>query len=206
MDLQKRPAPDNNGASASTQRLQNAEQNDSHAKRAQRPLLAGLGPASPGASSPEAQCHKGLKLETQRGDHSSLQSPASAAKHAQRPPPQPPDPSLGGVSIQRCGQLRYHKASAGSDSTQHSSPQSPHQHAEAAAQPESVRRFGNAEQRQRQHAGESSQGIPSTSSHADSDRQGTLTLQWRVKMKECVDASPLILMQRHMVDGQLTPR
>ncbi len=152
------------------------------------------------------QRDKRLKLETQRADCSSQQSPASSAGRAQRPPPQPPDPSLGGVSIQRCGQLRYHKASTSSGSSQHSSPQSLFLHAEPATRPDSVHGSGNAEQQQCQHGVEPSQGVYSAKSHEGTDRQGTLKLQWRVKMKKCVDASPLILMQRHVVDGQLTAR
>ena len=188
--LQKRPSPDNNGASASMQ----------------RPLLAGLGPSPAAASLPEVQSDKRLKLKTQHADCSSRQSPASSAQRAQRPPPQPPDPSLGGVSIQRCGQLRYHKASTSSASGQHSSPQSSNQPTEAATRPEAVHGSVNIEQQHCQHAGEPSQGITSASSHVGVESQKTLKLQWRVKMKECVDASPLILMQRHVVDGQLTTR
>ncbi len=201
--LQKRPSPNNNGASAS---MQDAEQPDGPAKGAQRPQLAGLSPSSAAASSPEARREKRLRLEVQHADCNSQQPPASAAKRAERPPPQPPDPGLGGVSIQRCGQLRYHTTSASSDSRQHSSPPSLHQPAEAATRPEAVQGSRSAEQQQSQHTGEPSQDVPSASSRVGADRQRKLTLQWRVKMKECVDASPLILVQRHVVDGKVTTR
>ena len=154
---------------------------------------------------PKPKRDKRLKLEPQHADCSSQHLPSSAAN-----PPQcmvqPPNPALGGVVIQRCGQLSYHSASASTDSGQQATPHFPPQHPKIASRPQCVRESANAEPVQSQHAGEPSQGGPSAGHCEGAGRQRKLALLWRVKMNECVDASPLVLMQRQLIEGKVTNR
>ena len=125
------------------------------------------------------------------------------AKHAEGVH-QPPEPALGGIVIQRCGQLSHHRASASNDSGQRTMPHAVH--AETARQPHRLHEPANAEPVQRQRTGEPSLDGPAAGCCEGKDMQRRLVLLWRVKMKDCVDASPVVLMQRHVVAGKVTMR
>ena len=183
---------------------QHGEQTVRSRHRAKRPHLAGADPSPADADANESHRYKSLRLDPEHTDNSSQQLSAPAAKQAQHWL-QPPDPGLGGIVIQRCGQLNYHRASSADRAIQqqdvpHCSPQ------RAAEAPEpGGRRFSeSAEQPLHQCPGCASQ-CGSSAGHDvldGADGQRRLKMVWRVKMRECVDASAVVLMQRHIIEGK----
>ena len=75
--------------------------------------------------------------------------------------------------------------------------------AETARQPHCL---ANAEPVQCQYSRQPSQDGPAAGCCESRDMQRKLVMLWRVKMSDCVDASPVVLMQRHVVAGKVTMR
>ena len=205
------------GTSASGCSLQHVKEAHSSAKRAKRPLWRlPLRYAALGTEPPEAkESHD--EVGAKSAENPRQQSQASSAEHAQQAL-QPPDPSLGGVAIQRCGQLSFHTASAPPDhasATQASRPcqesnethrQAAQEYPSEAVSSWSAHRLGESGQPVCQHAGESSSDGHSAGQQEAFNRPKKLALQWRVKLRDCVDAAPQILLQRRLHEGALTMR
>jgi hypothetical protein len=146
-----------------------------------------------------------------------LNAPAQCAQQAVCQP----DPALGGISI-RCGaQLTCHRPSVsfgytlpasrphhdpGNDRAQHERPDSSSDGpAEAGPSPGAL----SAESSQLpdgHHAGNLRKADPTNSKRKAASRQGALNLVWRVKLRECVDASPVVLLQRKVLGSELSTR
>lgn len=132
-----------------------------------------------------------------------------------------PDPALGGISI-RCGaQLTCHRPSVsfgyslpasrphhdpGNDRAQHkrlnTSSDSPAEAglSQVALASESPQLPDN------HHEGNLRKAVPTNSEREAASRQGALNLVWRVKLRECVDASPVVLLQRKILGSELSTR
>lgn len=173
-----------------------------------RRLLSGLAPEAAAAG------HTSL-LETAVYplDHS-----AQSAQH----PGQPPNPALGGIAIRCCGQLSFHRPPSPSEhlsSTQdqiagsHGHPARPKipESAPSAAQGEAenseVGHEKSADTPPRmEQAGHFSRGGPKGGEPEGEGLRERLALVWRVKLKECVDASPVVLLQRMRLEGETSMR
>lgn len=153
---------------------------------------------------------------------------ASLPESAQRPAGgkaqqkgEPPDPSLGGIVIQSGGRVSFHKAARGNTESlswarpDHSSAQHPGHDlpscrlAEATGQaPLNARRHNEDGLTQAKAWGETASGRGSRSqgSQAAAGSQGKLALAWRVRLKGCVDASPVILLQPKVQGRGTAPR
>ena len=132
-----------------------------------------------------------------------------------------PDPALGGISI-RCGaQLTCHRPSVSfghllRDSRLHQDPGNVRaQHERLNSSSDSPAGAGlsqvalaseSPQLPDGHHAGNLRKSDPTNSEREAASRQGALKLVWQVKLRECVDASPVVLLQRKVLGSELSTR
>lgn len=170
-----------------------------------------------GQHSDAQSSHMGPAAERAHHPETHLSAPAQRAQQAVCQP----DPALGGISI-RCGaQLTCHRPSVsfehalpasrlhhdpGNDRAQQERPNSSSDSPAEAGPSQGALASECPQLPDGHHAGNLRKAEPTDSEREAASRQGALELVWRVKLRECVDASPVVLLQRKVLGSELSTR